>query len=480
MTLNHAELAAVALDLRPLAAHARVQKIHQRGEDTILLRLHGPDLDAWLVVSCRPGLAHMGLAEERGEAESTPPRFCAALRKHVEGARVVEIEAVPGDRVVTISVEGREGLRTIVAELFGRNGNLVLIDGEGRVLDAAHPGVGDRSTRIGDIYRDPPKPGGGTTATVREFGPGSLAFAVAARYAEQGRDAAAKSLRAETASALKKALKRARQRLDVLTREWEGLEDAEKIQRDAEHLAANVGRVGKGLTSIEIDDWYGGPPRVVALDPKLSPAKNVEAMFHRAARTRRKKEALTTQVPEAERIVAEWQTRIAALEAVGDEEIAALRDRWVAERVLKPRRAEGRPATEARAQQASGPRRYVGADGAEILVGRNAAENDELTFRIARGNDWWFHVSGQAGSHVVVKMPAGKSLSQEALLDAATLAVMGSKTARQRAGEVHYTQRKYVRKPKGAPPGRVTAENTKAVFVRVDEERLKRLNDRRE
>jgi predicted ribosome quality control (RQC) complex YloA/Tae2 family protein len=124
----------------------------------------------------------------------------------------------------------------------------------------------------------------------------------------------------------------------------------------------------------------------------------------------------------------------------------------------------------------------VSADGLEILVGRNAKGNDELTRKIARGNDWFLHVSGRPGSHVIVRALPGKTVPLETLLDAAHLALYYSLSQKDRSGpgltaaaDVHYTPVKYVRKPKGLEPGRVLLATHKTLRVRLEAGRLERL-----
>ncbi|MCC6158467.1 MAG: NFACT family protein [Deltaproteobacteria bacterium] len=487
MTLTSRELTFVVDAMRGQVEGARVQKIYQTADHTLSIQLHGSDLDAWLIVTCEPGLAHIALADERVAHDPTPPRFCATARKHLEGGRVVELAVVPGDRVATLTVERADGVRTLVAELFGRHGNLIVIDGEGRVLDAARAGSGPRPCVPGDVYQPPhavapPAQGPAAQRTVRDFGEGDIAFAIGRFYARERDRSRRDRARAELLAAVRKSAKRAREHLAKLTREAEDAGDPVRLRADAEHLAASMHLVKKGLDRIEIEDWYGGPARVIVLDPKLGAAGQVDRLFTRARRGERKLAALAEQIPEAKRRADLAAALAQEIERAPDDALGVLRARAEAENFIpKPRNPIGVTAATTRKStpQLSGPRRYVAKDGSLIVVGRDARENDEVTFRIGVGNDWWFHVSGESGSHVVVKVPPGQELSSETLLDAATLALRGSRLVKQGAGEVRYTQRKYVRKPKGAPPGRVVVEQTKTVFVRVDENRVKRLEESR-
>ena len=105
-------------------------------------------------------------------------------------------------------------------------------------------------------------------------------------------------------------------------------------------------------------------------------------------------------------------------------------------------------------------------DGREVLIGRNSRENDELTFRVAAGNDFWLHVADYSGSHVIVRNAAGDAELDEALLvKAAQLAAYHSQARNSSKVEVHYTQRKHVGKPKKAPPGLVRLREFKTITV---------------
>jgi predicted ribosome quality control (RQC) complex YloA/Tae2 family protein len=116
---------------------------------------------------------------------------------------------------------------------------------------------------------------------------------------------------------------------------------------------------------------------------------------------------------------------------------------------------------------------FTSADGLEILVGRTASDNDELTFRVANGDDFWFHVRDYPGSHVVVR--SRPELPQETLLDAATLAVHFSRAEFAGKRDVSWTRRKWLQKRRGAPSGEVMLSQHKTLHLRCDPDRLKRL-----
>ena len=100
-------------------------------------------------------------------------------------------------------------------------------------------------------------------------------------------------------------------------------------------------------------------------------------------------------------------------------------------------------------------RKFVSSDGIEILVGKRSKDNDYLTFRIAKSLDTWLHASDYPGSHVVIKAQNKNELPPNTLKEAAQLAAFYSKAKNETKVAVHYTQKKFVNKPKGVAPGLV-------------------------
>ena len=117
-------------------------------------------------------------------------------------------------------------------------------------------------------------------------------------------------------------------------------------------------------------------------------------------------------------------------------------------------------------------------DGLQILVGRNARENDELTFGVAKSDDLWLHARGTPGSHVVVRLDKGKDAPPGTLHEAASLALLYSDLKKSGKGEVIYTRRKWVRKAKGQAPGAVVVSREQSLLMSLDKTRLASLKKR--
>lgn len=109
-------------------------------------------------------------------------------------------------------------------------------------------------------------------------------------------------------------------------------------------------------------------------------------------------------------------------------------------------------------------RRFLSSDGLDILVGKAASDNDHLTFKIASQDDFWLHVAGTPGSHVILRNPQHLERPPKASLqEAANLAAFYSKSRDGGRVSVHYTQRRFVSKPSGSPAGQVLLKQFKSV-----------------
>jgi predicted ribosome quality control (RQC) complex YloA/Tae2 family protein len=221
---------------------------------------------------------------------------------------------------------------------------------------------------------------------------------------------------------------------------------------------------------VTVPDVFGTGEVEIALEPKRTAGEQVAARFHEAERCERAGVEARARLPEA-------RARLAALEGIGAR-LTPEADAGTVEALAREAGLEGgargRP-------KAKGPvpavpwRTFVSQDGWTMRVGKDARGNDRLTLHEAAPHDLFLHVRGASGSHVIVTTPRGKSVPKETLLDAAELACVHSQRAKAEHNEVDYTERRYVRKPRGSPAGLVELERSKTLRVRRDDARRARL-----
>ena len=260
---------------------------------------------------------------------------------------------------------------------------------------------------------------------------------------------------------MRRVVKRFADREKRLLREQQKYEEAGELQKTAQMLTSSGMKMEQHYESVRVTDYFADKPRQVdvPLDTTLSLRENIDRMFKQYQKAGRGKSIVAGQLAEMQsrRVVLEEQTK--RLHAIKDW------DTWLAIASKIPVRTD---ASSIRASMPSQTRRFrmVQIDGREILIGKGARENDELTFTVAAPEDFWFHVAEYSGSHVVVRNPGKeRDLEEPILVKAAQLAAFFSQARNTSKVEVHYTKRKHVTKPRRAKPGLVRLVEFKSITV---------------
>lgn len=236
--------------------------------------------------------------------------------------------------------------------------------------------------------------------------------------------------------------------------------EAAELRRSADLLLAQLHRVPKGTSHAQLDDFAGGTVDV-ELDPQRSPAENATQLYAHARKRERAASRLPQLIAAAARTAARWRMLHGRIESgtASDEEIAAAQP----SPTQRSRRAQREAALPYRVYRTTG--------GLEVRVGRGAKGNDALTLRHSSGNDFWLHARDVGGAHVILRWTDREANPPHSeLLEAATLAALHSKARTSKLVPVDYTRRKYVRKPRKSPPGRVVFERGRTLFVETDAE----------
>lgn len=264
---------------------------------------------------------------------------------------------------------------------------------------------------------------------------------------------------ASRAAALENAQLQARRARGKVKRLRAQLEEAPReaaaLRMSADLLLAQVHRVPKGAAQAALDDFAGGTVDV-ALDSTLSAVENATAFYTQARKRERAAARLPRMIAEAGRLEQHWQDIAERIErgAASAADIDAAQP--------KPPQHSRR----AREQVSLPYRVHHTSSGLEVRVGRGSKGNDALTLHHSHGNDIWLHARDVGGAHVILRWQDAKANPpQRDLLEAAALAALNSKARTSKIVPVDWTRRKYVRKPRKSPPGRVTFERGKTVFV---------------
>lgn len=480
MTLTAKELVAVTDEIAPAVIGGWIQKISQPTARTIVLEIRTPGHTHRLLVSCHPGSARLHLVTQTVQNPQTPPVFCQYLRAHLQGARIEAITPVPNDRIVHLQLTTQEGPAIVVAELTGQRANLLVLDKHYQIMkDLNHS-----KTHIGHPYVAPQaSPHESHQRLAPRFGPVEgalfpLSAAIESFYLLQDVTTATAALHQARAGQLRKTIKKQYRRIEAWKEDLAKAEHYRSYARYGELLKANLGTIKKGQKSVSVIDYFDETlsQMTIPLDPVKSPQGNMDDYFRKYRKRESAQRELLPRIVEAERDLAGLRQELISIEEGAWHPPATTP-------TAGPRKQHRRiPAAAASPREKRrGPfRRFVSPDGLQIFVGRNARENDSLTFDIARSDDLWLHARGTPGSHVVVRLQKGKDPPPETLKEAAMLALLYSDLKKSGKGEVIYTRRKWVKKAKGQAPGAVTVTQERSVHVSLDKTRLAALKARSE
>jgi predicted ribosome quality control (RQC) complex YloA/Tae2 family protein len=282
----------------------------------------------------------------------------------------------------------------------------------------------------------------------------SISAAVAAYFGGEG--GGYQAAKAPLLDAIQAARERLTHRQARLAEDRAAAGDPEALRAMGEAILAYAHQIKPGQAELVVE-WTGSPIRV-ALDPTLSPAANAQAYFRRYRKAQRTGEEVPAQagMVEGELDYLEQLAHDLAM-AENRPEIDAVALALAEGGYLKRKRRPSPPP--------AGPRRFTSPDGFTVWVGRNAAQNEELTFKRAAPDDVWLHARGVPGAHVVVRAE-GQAIPDSTLEWAAGLAAYYSQGRDDTQVQVVVTRRRYVHRLKGGRPGQVTVRREQMLSIK--------------
>ena len=244
------------------------------------------------------------------------------------------------------------------------------------------------------------------------------------------------------------AIERTSKKYELQQKQQKDTEKKEKYRIYGELLNTYGYHLEEGARSLEALNYYTNEMITIPLDEHLSAAENAKKYFDRYTKLKRTEEALNELLEETRSDLEHLESIRTSLDiALDEDDLVEVREELMEYGYLRRKGSSGK-----KKKIVSRPFHYRSSDGFDIYVGKNNFQNDELSFKFASGNDWWFHAKGQPGSHVIVKSN-GEELPDRTFEEAARLAAFYSKGRQAPKVEIDYTQKKNLKKPNGAKPG---------------------------
>ena len=244
------------------------------------------------------------------------------------------------------------------------------------------------------------------------------------------------------------ALERNYKKYDLQVKQLKDTEKRDKYKVYGELLNTYGYELAGGEKELKCLNYYTNEEITIPLDAQLSARENAQKNFDKYNKLKRTFEALSELTEETKREIEHLESISTALDiALKEDDLVQIKEELTEYGYIKRRYTGGK-----KVKITSRPFHYLSSDGFHIYVGKNNYQNEELTFKVANGSDWWFHAKGIPGSHVIVKTE-GKELPDRVFEEAGALAAYYSKGRGNEKVEIDYIQRKHVKKAAGGAPG---------------------------
>lgn len=471
--MNRATLEKIRDEIEAAIVGHRFGKVFPLSRNDLALDLRIAE-SRYLFVSVDPAEPRVYLIRRRlrdlEKSSANPSPFVLLLKKYLSGSAVVGVETIEGERVLKFHLAGESetGVATrhvLIAQLTGRSANLFLTDERGFIFDSLRQTNGD-GQEPGTPYSPPVRPEGSTSVSkgtvLTTDGHANLSDAL---DAESTRRRATREFNAAGAAARSRIRQEISKRERLLKRLDADLDEhgeAERWKKFGDLLLANVATAKRNGANVAVVDYFDESQPVIEIeaDENDSITAAAEKFFKRYTKARNAREEIEKRREAIARELERLRVESESIEAaIADDDIDRLADSSGIRQQAKQKRKGKESAV------SSVARIFTSSEGYDILVGKRAKDNDHLTFRVAKSLDAWMHAADYPGSHVVVRNPNRKDIPQRTLHEAAQLAAFYSQGKSQPKAAVHYTQKKFVNKPKGSAPGLVSLASFKTLLV---------------
>ncbi len=460
----------VVTELEEKIAGARVSKIHQPAPAVLILKLWTGSETVRLLLSADGRKSRLHLTEQTWPNPHIPPRFCQLLRARI--SKVLSISVINNDRIVKFACSGKDGDCNLILELIGNRTNMILLDSDGVIIDVLVRVEGTdehRSLMPQEEYQYPQisKVVSSTVAieTQMETVPESWSHYVEKLYMDLGNTENKASFNHQIEQTLTKQIKKLCKRLAVIETDLKSQQKSERSKLLGELLIANIYAIELGMASIKVLNYYDSPATEIeiALDPLLNPQQNAERYFNRYKKGQRGIEHSERRMEET-KIELEWlqQLQYQLTDSVNNSDIEGIADELRQAGLLRDRNRLHNKRTLA----PSKPREAISPSGLKVIWGRNNRQNDEISTKILKDGDLWFHVANAPGAHVVLKVGRETTVNDADICYAASIAAGYSQLRNDLKVEVMQADAKDVRKPRQVKPGLVKVLNYKAILVK--------------
>lgn len=440
-------------ELQERAAHYQVVDCLSDENTRFFLILASSRKREALFFSFKPPFIRFHLATFPKKISQSPHPLLFYLKE----GRLNDASILQEDRILQLTFSTPKGERKLIGEFFSKHPNYYVIDSDRKILAAMHPSPHTH-------YELPPHHSFiSPPPLLRSHEEVEKAYA---EFEERWEFVKEKN---KLAALISKQIKNGEKKEKQLQEKLKTCMEWPTINHEADLIKYYYHSIKKGMTSLNVHDWITDNLYQLILNPALSPQEMMTTLYKLAKKLQRGERPLCEHLT---------VTKNQLIDLKGLQEKVNIAQ-TIQELSLVRAQFPGQSKKQSfKAQSGSPPlvyKEYASIEGTKIWVGKNGKANDRLTFQLANGRDWWVHVRGSPGSHVIIRMNKDQEADPEALQDAFQLALYYSKARKQGEGEICFTQKKYVSRLGQKREGLVQISKHQTAWVRLDEVRLQRL-----
>ena len=512
MAFDGIVIANLTKDLKEKLEGGKINKIAQPEKDELLFTIKNNRETLRLLMSASASLPLIYFTEKNKTSPLTAPGFCMLLRKHIGTGRILSVSQPGLERIIEFQIEHLDEMgdlcrKRLIVELMGKHSNIIFCKEDGTILDSIKhvssqmssvrevlPGRTyfiPRTVEKGDplhisanelshgelthlhrtlslmmedvssgnfspniVYRrGEPVEFSSLPLTCFEGGDyrprtfDSISLLLEDYYAQKNTITRIRQKSADLRRIVQTALERNYKKYDLQLKQLKDTEKRDKYKVYGELLNTYGYELQGGEKQLTCLNYNTGQEITIPLDPTLTARENSQKFFDKYNKLKRTFEALTGLIQETRDEIDHLESIGTSLDiALKEEDLVQIKEELTEYGYIRRHYVKGK-----KPRITSKPFHYISSDGFHIYVGKNNYQNEELTFKAATGNDWWFHAKGIPGSHVIVKCE-GKELPDRVFEEAGALAAYYSKGRGSDKVEIDYVQKKHVKKAaKGAP-----------------------------
>jgi predicted ribosome quality control (RQC) complex YloA/Tae2 family protein len=464
MSLNWKEINLILEELE--LEGSQIQDVVQSAYDVVILRLYKKGVTKNVMVSLSSGACRIHETYKTFPKSDKPLRFAQFLKSKIVNGWITEAVQLGDNRIVRIVLKRSDSVFKLYVRLWSNAANFIVTDENGVVLDAMR-----RLPKRGEVTGGGFKPENIETKDkplreyeIREI-PGEESFnkKIDAFYVAQGGSLSLEALKEQARRSCEGSMARISAALERLREKKASFSDADRLKNYGDLILSNIAQIKPSDKWLETD--YNGEIIRIELEPRVKPSAMAEKYYEQYRKAKNGVTGVEREIAAGERELKEVTEKLEKFLNETNPLVLAKMLKSSVSAVNIPKKEKSRPGLTFRRGDW------------QIIVGRDASENDELLRRHVKGNDLWLHARDYHGSYVFIKQRSGKSVPLDILLDAGNLAIFYSKGRNNAEGDLFYTSVKYLRRVKDGPKGLVIPTQEKNLHVKLDDERLRILED---